>query len=139
MFHEVTVPRRDFDRLTCSVFLSVGFGPVDVMKALPLMSTGIKPVAFDVSVVVPFTYVMMKWLALSWRVYTRISYEVLSNLATLPLTSAVSFTFALAFADARRRRFTLSGNGLKVALPLGVRTGVMFDVQSLATSLAGSL
>jgi len=46
---------------------------------------------------------------------------------------------AEAFADRIQRRFTLSGNGLRVRLPVDVRTGVSFAVQNFTTSLAGSL
>lgn len=139
MFHTVMVPRRDFATLMCRAFCNAGFGPVELIVLFPLMSTGTKPVAFDVSQVAPFTYVTMKWLALSARVYRRISYEVLSRFAMSPCTSRVKLTFAEAFADRIHRRFTLSGNGLIVRSPVEVGTGVMFEVQSFTTSLAGSL
>ena len=57
----------------------------------------------------------------------------------VPFTWIVRSTSAEAFTDRIQRRFTLSGNGLKVRLPVGVRTGVSFVAQNFTTSLAGSL
>jgi len=52
MFQAVIGARRDFATLTRRVFLSAA--PVDVIVVLPLRSTGVNPVAFDVRVVMPF-------------------------------------------------------------------------------------
>ena len=53
MFHAVIGASRVFATLTTRVFLSAGFEPVDVIAVVPVRSTGVNPVAFDLSVVVP--------------------------------------------------------------------------------------
>src|SRR2546427_7811544 len=137
MSHEVTVPRRDFETVIIRVLRSTG--PVDVIRLFPLRSTRKEPVAFDVRTVDPFVYVTVKWLVLSARVYSRISYEVLSRSAMLPFTWKLRFTLADSSADRIHMRLTLSGNGPIVTFPSGSNTGVMLAVHSCTTSLAGSL